>query len=94
MKNDKYLKKRGGKAVVLDILCKNCGKHLFVYQKDGVGSLKRCYLNRILKTFIPLGEKRMSCPECDNRIGILIIHTDGRKALRLQIGSIAKRRAK
>ena len=45
MKRDKYFKERGGTAKIIDVCCLSCGNILFVYQKDGPGWLKRCYLN-------------------------------------------------
>ncbi|MDQ5929971.1 MAG: hypothetical protein QG594_1753, partial [Bacteroidota bacterium] len=42
-KNDKYKKARGGVSALLDIKCAHCGSHLFFYQKDGPGALKRMY---------------------------------------------------
>ena len=46
MKKDKYLRVRGGTARMLDIHCAKCGAWILKYQKDGVGQLLRCYLNR------------------------------------------------
>ncbi len=47
LKSDKFRKARGGRSKVLNIGCEKCGKHLFKYQKDGPGILKRLYLDRI-----------------------------------------------
>lgn len=49
IKKDKFLKKRGGNAKVINVSCSKCGNLIFIYQKDGPGWLKRCYLNRILE---------------------------------------------
>jgi|SRR3989344_5889904 len=50
IRKDKYLKKRGGKARIINVSCIKCGRLIFVYQKDWPrGWLKRCYLNRIIK---------------------------------------------
>jgi hypothetical protein len=49
IKRDQFLRKRGGTAKIIDVSCMKCGKLVFVYQKDGPGWLKRCYLNRILE---------------------------------------------
>jgi len=46
-KSDKYKRTRGGYSRLLDISCAKCGTHLFYYQKDGPGMLKRMYLDRI-----------------------------------------------
>jgi hypothetical protein len=45
MKKDKYLREKGGTAKIINIKRASCGKLIFVYQKDGPGWLKRCYLN-------------------------------------------------
>ncbi len=49
IKKDKYLRKRGGTAKIIKVSCVQCRNELFIYQKDGPGWLKRCYLNRIIK---------------------------------------------
>ena len=50
-KNDTYKKARGGYARLLAVSCATCGTHLFYYQKDGPGIVKRLYLDRIYGTF-------------------------------------------
>ncbi len=45
---DRYRKARGGYSRFLNIFCANCNNHLFLYQKDGPGPLKRAYLDRII----------------------------------------------
>src|SRR5262245_16149273 len=47
LKNDRFRKIRGGSAVLLLLSCSRCAAKLMLYQKDGDGSLRRCYLNRI-----------------------------------------------
>ncbi len=47
LKQDKYRKDRGGSSKLLDISCKRKRHHLFYYQKDGPGIIKRLYLDRI-----------------------------------------------
>lgn len=49
IKKDKFLRKRGGTAKIINVSCVKCGKLILVYQKDGLGWLKRCYFNRILE---------------------------------------------
>lgn len=44
---DKYRKARGGTSRFLDIYCSSCKNHLLLYQKDGPGSLKRMYMDRV-----------------------------------------------
>jgi len=87
---DKYLRRRGGHTKILDILCKNCANKLFVYQKDGTGQLKRCYFNRIMTDNIQLKENEFNCPQCKEKIGFGITHTDKRLAIKLLRGKISK----
>ena len=46
-KNDTYKQARGGYARLFAVSCATCGTHLFYYQKDGPGIVKRLYLDRI-----------------------------------------------
>ena len=81
MKKDKYLRERGGTAKIIDVACTKCGNILLVYQKDGPGWLKRCYLNRILSSSIPLSSstENLVC-SCGQILGSLSKHKDGRQA--------------
>jgi RNase P subunit RPR2 len=95
MIKDKYLRKRGGTAKVVNVSCSNCGKIIFIYQKDGPGWLKRCYLNRILgpeeysgmhknpSIKEPKDMKNLICPECGTFIASPMKHKDGRLAYHL-----------
>ena len=49
-KNDTYRQARGGYARLLAVSCATCGTHLFYYQKDGPGIVKRLYLDRIYQS--------------------------------------------
>lgn len=92
--NDKYKKSRGGYSRLLSISCWRCGKHLFYYQKDGPGILKRVYIDRIsgLKN---IKAKNLLCPHCKEHLGIFEIYwREKRPAFRLFEGSINKRIAK
>ncbi len=106
LKNDRYRKARGGKAFVVSVICIKCQNEVLVYQKDGDGQLKRCYLNRIL---LPRQLERLQhdatvqhpgdltdlcCPACDVVLGSPIRHHDGRLAFRLRQGFFQKRRLK
>ena len=83
IKRDKYLKKRGGTAKIINVLCAKCGKLILVYQKDGPGWLKRCYLNRIIgRKFENKNSERLLC-KCGELIGLTVKHKDGRLAYRL-----------
>lgn len=102
LKSDRYRKARGGRAALLDILCSHCSSLLLVYQKDGVGSLHRCYLNRI---FDPPEIERLQhdpqisdpkhlpvlrCSHCQSDIGYPVRHQDGRLAFALGKGKFVR----
>tara|TARA_Y100000310_G_scaffold345413_1_gene464691 strand:+ start:2019 stop:2345 length:327 start_codon:yes stop_codon:yes gene_type:complete len=101
MKKDKYLRKRGGTAKIINVSCMKCGKLLFIYQKDGPGWLKRCYLNRILspekyekiqhdkKIKTPKDLKNLKCT-CGSTIGSPIKHKDNRLAFHLIRGKFKR----
>ncbi len=93
-KNDKYKKVRGGYSRLLDISCEHCGQHLFYYQKDGPGILKRMYLDRIISSNIDISTD-LVCPECQKLLAVRIIYEkENRPALRLFVGSVTKKIAK
>jgi hypothetical protein len=103
MKNDKYLRKRGGTAHMIYVICANCGYKVLYYQKDGPGWLKRCYLNRI---FAPEKWEKLQhdssikevkdmpnllC-DCGKLIGVPMKHKDDRLAFRMERGNFKRRR--
>ncbi len=99
-KSDKYKKSRGGYSRLLDISCSNCGQHLCFYQKDGLGILKRMYLDRIFESTkysnlesLPLTKiPQLICSNCKQLIGVPYIYEkEKRLAFRLFIGSIIKK---
>lgn len=106
MKKDKYLRARGGTARMLDIHCARCDTWLLRYQKDGVGQLLRCYLNRIFapQEFAaiqrnpavkePKDMPNLPCPNCKTVVGTPMRHVDGRLAFRLVKGTYSKKTAK
>ncbi len=101
MKKDKYLRKRGRVAKIINVSCMNCGKLLFVYQKDGPGWLKRCYLDRILspekyeklqhdkQIKEPKNMQNLKC-SCGFVIGSPMKHKDGRLAFHLIRGKFKR----
>jgi len=90
LKNDKYRRTRGGHARILDICCANCCTHLFYYQKDGAGHLKRMYLDRIVGQ--KLQQKNLSCPKCKELIGVATVYKkENRPAIRLFVDSVTKK---
>jgi len=104
LKNDRYRRDRGGQAEILSIFCSACGNPIMLYQKDGIGQLLRCYLNRIfappyleslqyetdsaLSTDLP----SLNCRGCGVLIGVTMKYRDGRLAYRLVPGSIKKKK--
>ena len=106
MKKDKYLRVRGGKSRMLDIHCVQCGAWVLKYQKDGIGHLLRCYLNRIfappeLATLQqnptikePKDMPNLVCSKCNTVIGTPLYHEDGRLAFRIFKGTYFKKIAK
>lgn len=103
MKKDKYLRARGGTARMLDIHCAKCGAWILKYQKDGIGQLLRCYLNRVFappelvmlqhNSAIkePKDAPNLVCLKCNSIIGIPMRHEDGRFAYRLMKGTYTKK---
>lgn len=102
LKNDKFRRIRGGKAVLLTVYCSSCSFPVLVYQKDGDGELLRCYLNRIVgpPSFANLQDtverlsllQNLACPCCQTVLGSPMVHSDGRLAFRLKRGKVRKRR--
>lgn len=99
-KSDKYKRVRGGYSRLLDIQCANCTKHLFFYQKDGPGILKRMYLDRIFESNLYSGLEKKSlkdipqfiCPYCSELLGIPYIYKkEQRLVLRPLVGGIIKK---
>lgn len=105
MKKDMYSRARGGWSKLFDIHCTNCKKRVLRYQKDGVGQLLRCYLNRIIapphletlqydpKIQEPRDMPNLTCPQCSTLIGTPMRHEDGRLAFRLLKGKHSKQKA-
>ena len=75
-KKDRYRKRRGGKAELIDVYCKACKTLLLIYQKDEPrGFLKRCYVDRIFypskySLYRKLGAMPdLTCRKCHRLIG-------------------------
>lgn len=89
-KKDKYKSARGGHSRILDISCQHCSAHVCFYQKDGPGSLKRMYLDRI--EGIETLANDLNCPACARLLGVFMIYEkEQRPAYRLLIGSVSKK---
>ena len=104
LKHDSYLAERGGSAKLIDVICAKCSNKVLLYQKDGVGWLKRCYLKRILgpEEYAKLQNEGLSvdtmpnlvCGNCKSLIGTPILHKDGRLAFALKRGSFIRKQNK
>lgn len=106
MKHDRFRKARDGRAIMLDIFCSKCSTKVMWYQKDGVGSLLRCYLNRIhapteleklqndSNIIDPKNMPNLICPKCKAVLGSPMRYLDGRLAFRLRPGYIYKKQSK
>lgn len=99
-KSDKFKRARGGYSRLLDISCTKCGTHLFYYQKDGPGMLKRAYIDRIYgsKKFSNLQNENLKsvpqlvCPHCKQHIGVPFNYAkENRLAYRLFVGAVTKK---
>lgn len=99
-KSDKYKKARGGYSRLLDVLCAKCGTHLFYYQKDGPGILKRTYLDRIygsnkysdLQSVHLKKIPQLICPHCKQLVGMPYNYAkENRLAFRLFVGAVSKK---
>lgn len=95
IKRDKYFRERGSSAKIINISCAKCGNLIFIYQKDGPGWLKRCYLNRIIwpENYTNVTNisqlKNLAC-KCNSVLGSPIIHKDGRIAFHLIRGNFKR----
>src|SRR5215510_8933519 len=96
-KNDAYKQARGGYARLLAVSCASCGTHLFYYQKDGPGIVKRLYLDRIYQSKVYEGLQHRAlqhippllCPQCGEHLGIPIVYQkEQRLAFRLFAGAV------
>ncbi len=91
LKKDKYRKARGGTSKLLDLFCESCSTHLFYYQKDGPGILKRLYLDSIID-FEKSSENKLVCPNCKDTLGVYYVYPkEKRPAYRLFAGEVTKK---
>ena len=97
-KSDKYKSARG-RSQLLDISCRKCNNHIAYYQKDGPGSLRRMYMDRVLhpmkisdNQYKKISElKPLTCKECKQILGHPIIYKkENRHAYRLFVESVKK----
>lgn len=94
LKNDSFRKHRGGHSRVLVTACATCHEDQFQYQKDGPGSLKRLYADRIIPNRGIMTPK-LECQHCGALLGMLYIYQkENRQAFRLIPGAVTKHIAK
>ena len=92
-KIDKFKKARGGNSRWLLITCGECKNTICYYQKDGVGFLKRLYLDRIFNNRFT--GKNLICNKCKALLGLRYIYEkENRPAFRLFAGVIEKKTVK
>ncbi len=103
IKKDNYRRVRGGTTKVVELACSNCGFRVMVYQKDGVGRLRRTYLDRILfpanLANLAIDPKirnvkdmtPLKCDACGALLGVPMIYKpEHRLAFRLKWGALVK----
>ena len=88
-KNDVYKSNRGTWSRILDVTCYVCGKHVFFYQKDGPGLLKRSYLDRFID-IRPKIDKEFRCQHCNELLGVYQPYKkeNNRPAVRWLVGAL------
>jgi len=102
IRKDKYSRARGGNPEMLLIGCSECEFPVIIYQKDGPGPLKRCYIDRIAYVWGSDGNKApepidsvhetgLNCPHCQQKIGQpMIYEKENRLAVKMGRGKFAK----
>ncbi|MBP7806496.1 hypothetical protein KA057_02330 [Candidatus Gracilibacteria bacterium] len=84
IKKDRFSKSRGGKSKVLTITCTGCNEVAGLYQKDGPGTLVRCYKDRFLFPESLQALKDLVCGKCGQLLGSdMIYEPESRPAFRL-----------
>ena len=102
IKKNRFTKARGGSSKLLVLSCAKCGNEIVNYQKDGIGTLLRLYLDRIrgprelLNSIESVHEKstmpNLVCDHCSALIGVpMIYEVENRLAFRLIRGSFSKK---
>ncbi len=104
VRKDGYRRSRGNTSTLYEIDCSGCDHVLFVYQKDGPGPIKRCYLDRIAwasdEDLVVSPQQAVDgqfpglfCDQCDQPIGTpMFYQPEDRPAYRMIPGSFHKRK--
>lgn len=99
-KRDRYWHARGKYSRCLSIHCRKCDHFICTYQKDGPGSLRRLYFDRIFspKRFVDLQHKslksvsNLNCIDCKELLGIPYVYAkEKRKAFKLFQDAVIKK---
>ena len=100
IKKDKYREARQNYTRMMEIHCRKCNNTIVIYQKDGPGTLRRIYMDRIFypKSLVNLQKKKLSkikllrCQKCKGMIAMPYIYKkEKRKAFRLFQDTIKKK---
>jgi len=70
---NRYTKVRG-EPKFLRIFCASCNELVIIYQKDGPGSLLRCYTDRIHYPRLVYPGTSLKCRKCSETIGLPMIY--------------------
>ncbi|MEI6741855.1 MAG: hypothetical protein WCK71_01925 [bacterium] len=91
LKNDKYRHARGGYSRLLAISCQKCDALVCNYQKDGPGSLRRMYIDRISEQKVAITGNSLTCKN-GHILGTKIVYAkENRPAFRLITNSFIKK---
>ncbi len=91
LKNDRYKRNRGGDSRLLRISCQTCDAEICTYQKDGPGSLRRMYVDRMIDPKVSLAGKNLVCAN-NHLVGIAMVYAkENRPAFRLMNDSVRKK---
>lgn len=104
IERDKFSERRGGKSTIYEISCASCETSIMHYQKDGKGSLIRCYVDRILdiQNIKPINNntestpiedyKSLICGGCDSLIGTSMVYKpENRLAFYMHKGTFSRK---
>lgn len=100
IKRDKYREARKNYTRMMEIVCRKCKSLIAIYQKDGVGPLRRLYLDRLVypESMKNLQKKKITalpvlhCKKCKGIIAMPYIYKkEKRKALRLFQDTVTKK---
>ena len=90
-KKDQFTKNRNNYSRYLHLFCRKCNHLIATYQKDGPGSLRRLYLDRILNNSYSF-KNNLICKSCKTTLGTPTIYEkENRKSFRLYQDSVTKK---